>query len=191
MQKNFPNRPHIVEILQIELETPLIKTLSFSWKEIQEKALPGQFVMVWIPKIDEIPLSLSEISPYPSITVKKVGNATEALHALKEGDHIGIRGPYGHSFSLKGTSPLIVGGGIGMAPLLFLIHRLQKITKDLTVINGARTKAELLFFDKLQKLSNNGVKCIFATDDGSFGEKGLASHIAIQNLEKGNHDQVY
>jgi dihydroorotate dehydrogenase electron transfer subunit len=189
--KELVNRPHIVSITKIETETPLIKTYYFSLKEISEQADPGQFVMVWMPQIDEIPLSLSETQPMLAVTVKQVGEATKALHTLKAGDRLGIRGPYGHSFLLNGTSPLIVGGGIGMAPFLFLIRKLQKTAKRITVINGARTKNELVFLNQLQKLSSAGIDCIFTTDDGTYGEKGLASDMATRKLLEGSFDQVY
>lgn len=186
--KDVLNRPHMVKISKIEVETPSIKT--FYLEEISEKADPGQFVMVWIPQFDEIPLSLSETHPL-AITVKKVGEATAALHRLKEGDRIGVRGPYGHWYSLKGDYPLIVGGGIGMAPFLFLVRELQEVAKEITVINGARTKNEILFLNKLQDLPNNNVKTIFVTDDGSFGEKGFASTFTIQQMQDGSCDHVY
>ncbi len=185
------DRPRMVKILQIESETPTIKTLYFTFENISATAEPGQFVMVWIPKLDEIPISLSSIKPQVAITVKAVGDATEALCNLEVGDHIGIRGPYGNSYSLEGQFPLIVGGGIGMAPFLFLINQLQDVAQKITVINGARTQSEILYLNKLHKISNNKIDCVYVTDDGSYGQRGNASEVAIQKLKEGTYDQIY
>ena len=185
------NRPRMVRISKIDNETPDIKTFYFKLPPINEIASPGQFLMVWLPKLDEIPISISEIEPEIAISVKNVGNATDALHSLTIGDRIGIRGPYGNGFSIKGESPLIVGGGIGMAPFPFLIRKLQHTSQKITVINGARTKEEVLYLKKLQQLSKKGLDTVITTDDGSLGEEGYASTIAIQQLQTGFYDQVY
>jgi dihydroorotate dehydrogenase electron transfer subunit len=64
------------------------------------RALPGQFVMVWLPGVDEIPMSLSYIDGLKGITVKDVGEATKALSSLRIGDSIALRGPFGRGFEL-------------------------------------------------------------------------------------------
>jgi dihydroorotate dehydrogenase electron transfer subunit len=191
MLKTMTNKPQMVRISRIQQETPLIKSFSFQMDKIGETADPGQFLMVWIPKMDEIPISISEVEPEITITVKKVGDATEAIHNMQKGDRIGVRGPYGRWFSLRGYYPLIVGGGIGLAPLLFLLRELQGVAKKITIINGARTKAELLFLNKLQNLPKDKFECLFTTDDGSFGQKGFASAIAIEKLDEARYDEVY
>ncbi|MHA1267457.1 MAG: dihydroorotate dehydrogenase electron transfer subunit [Candidatus Helarchaeota archaeon] len=185
------NRPHLVEISKVQVETPSIKTLWVSLPEISNTASPGQFLMVWIPQVDEIPLSISDIHPELAICVKNIGIATKAIHSLKEGDRIGIRGPYGHGFSLKGKTPLLVGGGIGMAHFIYLIRKLQKTCTHITLIDGARTKRELLFRQKLENHSFNNLEVIFTTDDGSYGEKGIASTIAARMIREGNYDYIY
>ncbi|MFX1294198.1 MAG: hypothetical protein ACFFD2_04990 [Promethearchaeota archaeon] len=132
---------------------------------------------------------LLSIGQDPEFT-KRAVKAVKNMHVIKL-DKIGIRGPYGHSFLLKGKFPLIIGSGIGMAPFLFLIRKLQKVAKKITVINGARIKNELLFFNKFQKFSEDGLDCIFTTNDTSFGGKGVANSITIRELQDGFHDQVY
>ena len=106
--------PAAVTITKIVEETPSIRTFVFD-REIA--ARPGQFVMVWVPGVDEVPMALSSPS---SITVQKVGDATAALFAMHEGDRIGIRGPYGNGFAVSGRT-LVVGGGVGASPLLPLV----------------------------------------------------------------------
>src|SRR5512136_2258598 len=74
---------------------------------------PGQFLMVWVPGVDEVPMSASYVYGEKGITVREVGEATKALSCLKPGDVIGVRGPYGHGFDLGTGKILIVGGGSG------------------------------------------------------------------------------
>ncbi len=95
------NQPRIVQVEEILRETPTIKSFIFR-DDVCSKASPGQFVMVWIPGLDEIPMGLSTMdsSSLSAITVKRVGEASGALHNLKEGDVIGVRGPYGNGFKL-------------------------------------------------------------------------------------------
>jgi len=67
------------------------------------KITPGQFYMIWIPGVDEIPMSVSYINKnIKGITFKKIGEATTALFNLKKSDKIGVRGPYGKGFKVDG-----------------------------------------------------------------------------------------
>src|SRR5918997_4114662 len=92
----------MVTIEEIVLETPTIKTLFFK-DAYSNLAKPGQFLMVWIPRTEELPFSImvSEKKNYAAITVRKHGYGSTALFDMKKGDNIGIRGPYGNSFILK------------------------------------------------------------------------------------------
>ncbi len=181
----------MIRVSKVESETPQVNTFFLESSKININAEPGQFIMAWVPGVDEIPLSVSEVEPAFAITVKKVGDATKALYSLKKGDRVGIRGPYGHPFSLKGKYILIVGGGIGMAPLLFLTRELRNKKKNITIINGAKTESDIVFLSKLQQLSAEGIECIFTTDDGSFGEQGFATTVAAQKLKERSFDYVY
>jgi len=82
-------------------------TLYFEDEECS-KASPGQYAMIWIPGGEEIPMSLSTINPggESSLTVRGVGEATRILCDMKEGDKIGIRGPFGRGYTLVGDEPL-------------------------------------------------------------------------------------
>ncbi|MCX8162892.1 MAG: hypothetical protein N3E44_07940, partial [Candidatus Bathyarchaeota archaeon] len=86
---------------------------------------PGQFLMVWIPGVDEIPLSISYADGgMVGVTVRGIGEATRRLCSFQPGDRIGIRGPLGRGFTVRKGRSLIVGGGIGVAPLRYLVYRL-------------------------------------------------------------------
>ena len=186
------NSYRVTEIRQVIQETLNIKTLYFN-DELSAKASPGQFLMIWIPGVDEIPMSLSTIGPTPSasITVKKVGEATEALHNLNPGDMIGVRGPYGKGFTLHKGRVMIVAGGSGMSPLHPLLMRLLKIGSEVTLILGAKSKENLLFLDNLLEVSIDNFEFVPVTEDGSYGSKGLASEAAGERMEDAQFDMVY
>jgi dihydroorotate dehydrogenase electron transfer subunit len=193
MYSNIINKPRIVEIKRVEEEAENIKSLMFK-DDTCSKASPGQFIMVWIPGIDEIPLSISRINKkdLSSITVKKIGDATTALHSLKLGDAIGIRGPYGRGFRLTEGQSIIVGGGIGMAPLVPLFEKLAKGKNKLSVVIGAKKKEELLFIDQMKsRISKRNVELYISTEDGSEGRKGFATDLAEEILKKQKTDMVY
>jgi len=154
------------------------------------QATPGQFVMVWIPGVDEIPMSLSHIGADEiGITVKSVGEATDALCSLEKGERVRIRGPFGRGFAPKGRSPLMVAGGVGSAPLLPLAAALARKGAKVTLIIGAKSKGELVLIDEFRDL---GIEVMAASDDGSIGFHGTASELLAETLGGiGNYDSVY
>ncbi|MCD4740537.1 dihydroorotate dehydrogenase electron transfer subunit [archaeon] len=168
---NEQDYPQGTKIIEIKQETPTVKTVVFQ-REFNFK--PGQFVMVWVPGLDEVPMSLSSKN---SITIKDVGETTHALHAMKPSDKIGLRGPYGNGFSLKEKNILAVGGGFGTAPLKPLFKN-----TNIKWIIGARNKEELLFTEEIDTL--------ICTDDGSKGEKAFVTVLADRELATGKYDLV-
>lgn len=150
--------PLPVRITRVTQETPSVATFEFN---TGFSFVPGQFVMVWVPGVDEVPMALSSAS---SITVQRVGDATSALFCLGPGDKIGIRGPFGNGFPEK-KRMLAVAGGVGAAPILpaVVAGGVQK------VLLGARSRGELLFREKFESLVDLAV----ATDDGSLGYHGF------------------
>jgi len=153
-----------VKIRDIKHETPSVSTLRFDHSFM---FIPGQFVMVWVPGTDEIPMALSSED---SITVQNVGEATAALNALSAGDMIGIRGPFGNGFPLE-QDTFAIAGGLGAAPLLPLAEK--GFVK--TFILGAKTATDLLFLERLGRVTDVHI----LTDDGSAGRKGFA----VQGME--------
>lgn len=162
-------------------------TLLFSGKM---QVRPGQFVMVWVPGIDEVPMSVSHMSENEiGVTVKIVGEATDSLCSLKKGDRVRIRGAYGKGFELRGKNPIMVAGGVGSAPLLPLARMLAEDVARPTVIIGAKTKRELILIDDFKDL---GVDTLIASDDGSIGYHGTASDLLSETLdERGDYDSLY
>lgn len=182
-----------VRIRGLEEETPWAKTFTFK-DDLCNEAKIGQYVMLWIQGVDEIPLSLSAINHenLSSVTVEKVGEATTALHSKKVGDFISVRGPYGNSFTLIKGNVLVVGGGIGLAPLRPLIEGLARMGSKITLIVGANTKRELISLKRVKStLLRHEGKIITVTDDGSYGMKGLATTPMERLLAENVFDVIY
>lgn len=186
------NEMRIVKIHRVREEAPKVRTIFFE-DELCASSEPGQFLMVWIPGVDEIPLSISSVSErLTSVTVKEVGEATRALNSMRRGSLIGIRGPFGSHFKIMGKSALVVGGGIGTAPLLMLVKKLLREGVKTTIIEGAKTHSEILFKDQLMDLHRRyGLEVKFTTDDGSYGMKGLATEAAEKIISERKYDSIY
>jgi dihydroorotate dehydrogenase electron transfer subunit len=186
------NTIRTTQIESVKTENPTTKTYTFT-DPLCAKAKPGQFLMLWIPTIDEIPLSIMNTQGTSvSVTVKNVGDATRHLHGMRQGDTIGVRGPFGNNFTLHSGNALLVGGGTGTAPLLFLAKQLAVTAKRLSFIMGAKTREELLFLNQLEPLCTEPPTA--TTEDGTYGLKCLATQPLEQLLaEKGKTklDMVY
>ncbi|MFB0503515.1 MAG: dihydroorotate dehydrogenase electron transfer subunit [Candidatus Bathyarchaeia archaeon] len=182
-----------VEVGAIKPESPTVKSIFFK-DALCARAKPGQFVMVWIPGLDEIPLGLSSFnreSRVCSVTVAEVGEATEALNQRKAGDLIGVRGPFGNHFEIVGDEALVIGGGIGLAPLMPLIESLVEEGRLSSIMIGARTRGSLVFLDRLKRAVKGGIELVVTTDDGSYGVKGLVTDDLDRFLSSSRLDIVY
>jgi len=191
LQKNH-NHPTIVTIEKVIDETPTVRTLVFS-DEVMSNVLPGQFAMVWIPGVNELPMSImiSNESGKAAFTVRKHGLASTGLFNVKVGEQIGIRGPYGNSFDLKEGKLLLVGGGTGLVPMMRLLT-FVKPTDDVTILIGAKSKDEVFFEDLANNLlKNNSHQTIVSTDDGSYGEKGFVTDLVEKLVNQTHFDAVY
>jgi dihydroorotate dehydrogenase electron transfer subunit len=166
--------PVAVEIQSIVEETSTVRTFVIS-REFTFR--PGQFVMVWVPGVDEIPMALSSGC---SITVQKVGDATSALFCTQPGDLLGFRGPFGNGFPDTGKI-LAIAGGVGAAPLRPLV--MARNVECLLL--GARTKDELLFAEEL----SGKTQLLTATDDGSRGHHGPVTGL-LSGVSLAGYDRI-
>jgi len=179
------NCPKIVKIIKIKAEAPEIKTFTFQYPG---KMIAGQFFMIWIPGVDEIPMGVSYIDrDVKGITFRRVGDATKALYNLKQGDKIGVRGPYGNGFQIKGKRILFVGGGTGIAMLAPAVEKAMSKNIPSDVILGVKNKDELFFEKRLKKC---GSKVHVSTDDGSKGYNGFATDLAMALIITGKFTSV-
>jgi len=119
---------------------------------------PGQFSMIYVYGVGELPISISGDPSRPGqlvYTVRSVGLATQRLVSLRPGDWLGVRGPFGTSWPVRaahGKDVLIVAGGIGLAPLRPVIYHVLRNRDDyvrLIVLYGARSAHDLLYRKEL------------------------------------------
>jgi dihydroorotate dehydrogenase electron transfer subunit len=189
------DRLRTVIIEQVIEETPTVKTFVFKDK-ISSNARPAQFLMVWIPRIEELPMSVMvyDRKDRAAITIRKLGFGSSALFDKGVGEVIGIRGPYGNQFKIAKSTKraLLIGGGTGLVPLLRLATILNKLKVDTTVIIGARSKQEVFFEKKAHDLLDKTKhKVITSTEDGSYGIKGNATDAMSLIIMKEKFDMVY
>lgn len=184
--------PSIRTIEKVIDETPTVRTLIISDDTLCD-VLPGQFAMVWLPGVNEIPMSvmITEQKGKAAFTVRKRGESSTTFYNLKVGDQIGVRGPYGNSFQIKDGKICLVGGGTGLVPLLRLAKYVKQ-TNDVTVLIGSKSKEEVFFEDLAKKvLSKNKHRVIVATEDGSYGQKGFVTDILEKLVENEKFDAIY
>jgi len=157
--------PHLA--LLVNVQDLGAKEKVFDFKFVDGRALghkPGQFVEVSIPGIGESPISISS-SPTRGeefqLAVRNVGSVTNALHKLKEGQVVGIRGPFGKGFpidQLKGKDILFIAGGIGLFPLRSLIQYVLDKRENfgrIIILLGARSPSERMFTSELEQWNRN------------------------------------
>lgn len=121
---------------------------------------PGQFNMLYVHGVGEVPISISGDPAEPARllhTIRAVGTVTRAMETLGEGSSLGVRGPYGSCWPLDevhGRDVLVVAGGLGLAPLRSAILHVLAHRADygrVTILYGARSPAELLYRDELER----------------------------------------
>jgi NAD(P)H-flavin reductase len=188
--------PLQTRVLEVIEETPTIKTLVLKPpREIPFRA--GQFMQLTIAGIGEAPFTPSS-SPHNldtmEITILKAGYLTAAVHNLKAGDWVGLRGPFGRGYPLEkfaGKEILVVGGGVGLAPLRSLLyalfHDLSKF-KRVSIKYGSRNPAELSFrrqYEKWKELPGVDFEC--TVDRAAADWKGKVG-LVTELLENTNID---
>jgi dihydroorotate dehydrogenase electron transfer subunit len=177
------NLPEPVRITDITQETSQVKTFVL---DAGITARPGQFVFVWLPRLNEKPFSLVSDDPL-TLTVARVGPFSSRLHELEVGDRLWIRGPLGRGFDIAGERMLLVGGGYGVAPLAFLAKRATGSIYKLAVI-GAANREDLFFQDRFEE---SGCEVILVTEDCSAGVGGLCTDAAEELLSGVGFDVLY
>jgi NAD(P)H-flavin reductase len=146
----FPIQGELEDVIE---ETPTIKTFVIR-PEAPISFRAGQFMQLTVPGLGEAPFTPSSspaVTDKMEITILKTGTVTDVLHEMKAGDTVGLRGPFGQGYPLdkfEGKQVLLVGGGVGLAPLRSLIFALfenvDKI-KRMSIKYGARMPEELLY----------------------------------------------
>lgn len=163
--------------------------------KISAEAVPGQFVNVRCSSgLDAYlrrPISICSVDQKAKtfdIVYMNRGKGTNLLCSLKAGDSVDAMGPLGKGFTLPkdGERIAVVGGGIGIFPLLYLLQRSGNADK--TAFLGFRTKNAVVMQDDFQKVIQ---EIIISTDDGSFGLNGLITRPFLSWLEDEKPHRVY
>jgi dihydroorotate dehydrogenase electron transfer subunit len=134
------------------------------------------------------PISVADVAgDRLRLVFRVVGRGTEMMSRLKRGDVLDVLGPLGKPAPLpRRRDVVVVGGGIGIAPLLFLGRRLSG--RRLQVFLGAKTKEQLVLRREFRSL---GVEPVFVSDDGSIGRRGFVSESAADAIRRAKRPVVY
>ncbi len=163
--------------------------------EIAAQASPGQFCMLQHVGAIHDPLLRRPLSIHRTeedgavhFLYRKTGRGTELLSLLKEGDSVKILGPLGNGFTWnREIRCVLVGGGMGIAPLLFLADRIVQKGGDLLVILGAATAGDLACLDSFRAVCRAG-RLLTTTEDGSLGHRGLVTDLLTDTFD--NQEQA-
>jgi NAD(P)H-flavin reductase len=172
-----PMPPYPAVITDIKQEAYAIATYTLSFTEETTRRgyqfRPGQFNMLYLPGIGEVPISVSSDPSNPEQlghTIRYAGNVTRAIGRLKVGDALGLRGPYGSSWPIErmqGHDLYIVTGGIGLAPLRPVIYSIIHRRSDfgrVVLLYGARTPADMIYTDEFDTWQAHDIQ-VFTTVD--------------------------
>lgn len=155
---------------------------------------PGQFVQVRIDGSSDTflrrPFSVHDVN-YKTNSIKLLiqiaGEGTKTLSLMRKGDIINMIFPLGNSFSLpsKNERTLLVGGGCGIAPLLFLAKYIKSNSYEFEILMGFRNRDRIIEYEEYSKLG----RVFLTTEDGSEGEKGFVTHHSV--LTENKYTRIY
>ncbi|GAB4271736.1 MULTISPECIES: dihydroorotate dehydrogenase electron transfer subunit [Deferrisoma] len=153
------------------------------------EAAPGQFVMLQVGEgIDPLlrrPFSIHRLDPHAGgefeVLFRVVGKGTRMLSRRHVGDRVDVLGPLGRGFSLDAEEPVLVGGGVGVAPLLFLAEAFLARGVRPRLVLGARSDRDLLCHGDFECLA---IPSEVVTEDGSLGEPGLVTKPLARVLDQ-------
>ncbi|RLE98467.1 MAG: dihydroorotate dehydrogenase electron transfer subunit [Thermoprotei archaeon] len=159
--------------------------------DIRLESYPGQYVMIWYPGSEEIPISIADESgTVVRLLIAKAGATTEYIHLkARIGDYVRLRGPLGKGFTLVEDGRVAcVAGGYGVAPLFYLTKRLAEKGVRVHFFLGAKCKEELLLLDELSTFCE---RIVVSTEDGSYGYRGVITECFDEYLKREKYDIVY
>lgn len=171
-----------------------VKELVLYAPELAAQAIPGQFLHIRVASgtyhpLLRRPLSISDVDAEAgtvSTIYRIVGQGTVCLSALRENDMVDCMGPLGNGFTIQGKRPLLVGGGMGLAPLMCLAGAL--CPRPIEVLMGGRTEEEMFWVPMFTHMCKN---LHITTDDGTLGSRGVTLDILPELLQTGKFDMIY
>jgi|Deesub1362B_J571_1020462.scaffolds.fasta_scaffold01336_3 NAD(P)H-flavin reductase len=184
-----PMIPYSARVTDIKPEAYAIATYGLMFVDEKIRAgyqfMPGQFNMIYLPGIGEVPISISSDPGDPERlghTIRYAGNVTRAISRLQVGDIVGIRGPYGSAWPverMRGQDLCIVTGGIGLAPLRPLIYTLIRRRSEfgrVILLYGARTPNDMVYVDEFPDWETKGIQVHTTVDRADEHWKG---HVGV------------
>ena len=187
-----PDIARIARIKQMTSTEKLIKIV-FEDEQIQKqfKFKPGQFVELTVFGIGEAPFSITsnpDNTDYFQLCIRNIGNVSGALHRMKEGSKVGIRGPFGEGYfpyiKAKNHNVLIIAGGLGLAPIMSLISYIldhRENYEELMIIYGAVNSDSILYKNDIQYFASRDDIRLCVTvdnpDDRWTGEIGVCTNL--------------
>ena len=183
-----PMLPQPYLVREVFKETPDTFTLRLDPENAVNETVfrPGQFSMLWVFGVGEMPIS---ISGDPALhnrlvyTVRSVGQATHSLVNQRVGNGVGVRGPFGTGWPVeaaRGRDVIVVAGGIGLAPLRPVIYQVLQNRKDygrLVILYGGRSPRDLLYRKELAKWARNSETQVLVTVD--YGGLSWRGHVGV------------
>lgn len=187
----------LAEILHNENVGPRLSVMTFRAPEIAKSVEPGQFVHMKIPGMDDHPLR-RPFSVYAAdaeagtidVLYQVVGYGTDVMTTLQEGMSASLVGPVGRGWIIPdgARKVLLVGGGVGAAPLFMLCEQCVRAGIDTTVVLGAATHNMLVCRKRYKDLLGQNPRC--ATDDGTYGHAGFCTGLVESALDEEDYDWV-
>ncbi len=175
-----PYLPDAAEVIERIQETQTVFTLRLAFTDPEKRKkysfVPGQFNMVYLHGVGEIPISIVSDPQDPEMldhAIRVVGRVTQGLNKLKKGDQIGLRGPYGLGWPLeeaKGKDVLVITGGLGCAPVVSVINYINKRRSDfgrLTILQGVKLPKDLIWRERYEQwIQEPDTEVFLAADKG-------------------------
>jgi len=165
--------------------------IELSFKDTHPDFLPGQFVQVRVDGSSDTflrrPISIHDVNYDKNsfkLLIQIAGKGTETLSKIKKGEFLNLIYPLGNSFSMPviGERVLLVGGGCGVAPLMFLGKYLKSNGYLPDILLGFRNSDRIIEYEEYKKIGN----VYLTTEDGSKGEKGFVTNHSVLATEKYN-----
>ncbi len=176
-------------------EKKFLNSSFFKLKLKSKKTLPeinpGQFVEVQVNSDSKVllrrPISINDVDSQTneiSLIIQTVGQGTKELAKINEGEEINLVYPLGNGFNIEGKNPLLVGGGVGIAPLLYLAKNFHAKGIKPKVLLGFRSQEQMIDLKEYEKYAD----VYISTQDGSVGSKGLVTENEIFTQ---SYDTIY
>jgi len=190
-----PYLPKLSKIIEVKQEADgprAIKTFRTQFVEDGFTHECGQCAMLSVLGKGECMISISSTpleKEYLQFSILKMGRVTSAIHDMKPGDLLGLRGPYGNSFPLqqwKGKNLIFIGGGIGLAPIWSVLQTARRTRAqygDITLLYGARTSADIVYKDELQELKKE-MTVHLSVDQEEPGWEEFVGFVPVNLLDK-------